>query len=117
MCECVCRLKRGSSRGFILEQDSGSMSDQFPEEEGVWLQERQWIEKFRARETGGKLLSRGLTSESSKYSFSIDGSEGNLPTCLPAYAYSFRQTNRQRGEHSQHFTNQFKFRKKKRFEK
>ncbi|XP_049856905.1 uncharacterized protein LOC126336855 isoform X1 [Schistocerca gregaria] len=60
------RVRRGGSRGFMLQEDS--MDDKFFRES--LQQEKEWIDKFRAKRAG--LLARKDTGDSSKYSFSTD---------------------------------------------
>ncbi|PSN54006.1 hypothetical protein C0J52_10157 [Blattella germanica] len=60
------RVKRGGSRGFMLQEDS--FDDQYLRES--LKQEKEWIDKFRNKRPGA--LSRKDTSDSSKFSFSTE---------------------------------------------
>lgn len=61
----VARLRRGGSRGFILQEES--VDEELLKDSLV--QEQRWIDKFKHRHTG---MLRKDTSESSKYSFSTE---------------------------------------------
>nr|CAD7600966.1 unnamed protein product [Timema genevievae] len=62
----IGRLRRGGSRGFMLQEDS--LDEQFLKDS--LQQEREWINNFRSKRPGA--LTRKDTGESSKYSFSTD---------------------------------------------
>lgn len=61
----VYRLRRGGSRGFVLQEES--LDEDFLKDS--LSRERQWIDKFRNKQSG---LSKKESSRSSDYSFSTE---------------------------------------------
>lgn len=60
------RVKRGGSTGFALNEDS--FDDNFLE--NSLNQEKEWIDKFRSKQSS--VLNRKESNRSSEYSFSTD---------------------------------------------
>jgi poly(ADP-ribose) glycohydrolase len=63
--DCKFRVKRGGSTGFALREDS--LDENFLQDS--LQQERQWIDKFKSKQSG---LSRKESNKSSEYSFSTE---------------------------------------------